>query len=410
MNIKIKNITMKRLFISILMLGLAHVGVINAANTDISTLDNIIYVEPLSAEAGDQVVVSFKMKNSPTVKGFQFDLYLPDGVSVVASSQKLNAARKPDTDQSLSFSLQGDGAYRFLSGNMEYMSFKGTDGEVFTAIINIENTVAVGDHAIHLKAMTLSEGTKAGDKSYSTEDIETTLTITGISDGSVKLNENSTTLPISKNGATVKVTRTITAGNWSTICLPFEMETDQVTDAFGTGVQFYQIQKYAVEEDNITITFKKFTDWEDDVLEANTPYLIKTTKDVSEFTVSGVKLNPKEEDAEVSKSSGKFIFKGVLHAGTIIPADYLFLNKNKFYYSTGATTIKGFRGYFYIEDFSSSSAPNININIEGENVTNIEGLNIIDGEGRIYNLKGQHVENPTEKGVYIKNGKKVVIK
>ena len=86
------------------------------------------------------------------------------------------------------------------------------------------------------------------------------------------------------------------------------------------------------------------------------------------------------------------------------------MSGNKFYYSTGATSIKGFRGYFYIQEFDSSAgAPEIVFEVGGE-TTKIDGLNVIFDDGQYYNLKGQKVDNPTEKGVYIKNGKKVVIK
>ena len=38
---------MKKFMIPILMLCLGYAGMMKAANTDISTMDNIIYVEPL---------------------------------------------------------------------------------------------------------------------------------------------------------------------------------------------------------------------------------------------------------------------------------------------------------------------------------------------------------------------------
>ena len=60
-------------------------------------------------------------------------------------------------------------------------------------------------------------------------------------------------------------------------------------------------------------------------------------------------------------------------------------------------------------DNKSASAPAIEIEIDGQ-TTKIANLKAIFDDGQYYNLKGQKVDNPTEKGVYIKNGKKVVIK
>ena len=70
--------------------------------------------------------------------------------------------------------------------------------------------------------------------------------------------------------------------------------------------------------------------------------------------------------------------------------------------------IKAFRGYFYFKDFdSSAAAPEFVVN---GNPTKIEGIQIITDDGQLYNLKGQKIDNPTQKGVYIQNGKKVVVK
>ena len=98
-----------------------------------------------------------------------------------------------------------------------------------------------------------------------------------------------------------------------------------------------------------------------------------------------------------------------MKAGVVIPNNNLFIKDNKFYYSTGDTTIKGFRGYFWLSGFDSAAAPEINISVDG-NTTKVDGIQVLTEDGAFYNLKGMKVENPTEKGVYIQNGKKVVVK
>lgn len=397
---------MKRLLISIFMLSLAHVGVINAANTDISSLDNIIYLEPVSAEAGDQVVLSFIMKNSALVAGFQFDLYLPEGVTVVDESQKLNADRIPVNSQSLGCQVQSDGAYRFLSGNQDLKTFKGTDGEVFTAVIDIPSSLTLGDHAINLKNMTLSDGK---DGSYPTENIETTLTITGISDGTVKLNENSKTLPVEKTEATVKVIRPLVKGTWNTLCLPFKMTKNQVENTFGEGTLVCTL--YSVEEDgdDFIVNFKSRTT-SASMIQANTPVIIKPAKEITDFTLTGIDITaPQALIEKTNEEDVECKFYGTEIAGKIIPENHLFINSGNFYYSKGTTTIKAFRAYLYIYGFDYNAAPALTINVDGE-ATRIDDLEILSNDGRIYNLKGQHVESPTDKGVYIKNGKKFVVK
>lgn len=407
---------MKKLFVTILMLSLAHVCVLKAANTDITTLYNIVYVEPFEAEAGDQVYITFKMKNTAPIRGLQFDLYLPEGVTLDKTSAALSSDRLPSGDHhAIEFTDNTD------TDNTDYIQvlinssydevFVGEDGTLFTAIIDIANTVSVGDHPINLKAMKLSETNI--NNFYTQDNIESTLTITGVSDGKVKLNENSETLPIAQEGVDVKVTRTISANNWNTICLPFDMSEAQVEAAFGSGYELAEFDDYEVTGTQITIKFTSATpDKNGILLSANTPYIIKTESQISQFTVDEVDIDADEEEA-ISFNTKKLkdatgIFYGTLKAGTVIPSDNLFLSNNKFWYSTGTTTIKGFRAYLWIDDFKSSSpAPTFVVNGE---TTRINELNIVDGDGRIYNLNGQHIENPTKKGVYIQNGKKVVMK
>ena len=55
--------------------------------TDISTMNNVIYVESMEEMNGSQATISLKMKNTAAIRGFQFDLYLPEGVTVVKSSK-----------------------------------------------------------------------------------------------------------------------------------------------------------------------------------------------------------------------------------------------------------------------------------------------------------------------------------
>ena len=74
--------------------------------------------------------------------------------------------------------------------------------------------------------------------------------------------------------------------------------------------------------------------------------------------------------------------------------------------SDATNTIKPFRAYFT----TTSSASELILDFGG--TTGIDSLTPSPspkGEGSVYNLNGQRVANPS-KGLYIVNGKKVVIK
>jgi hypothetical protein len=156
---------------------------------------------------------------------------------------------------------------------------------------------------------------------------------------------------------------------------------------------------------------------------ANYPFIIKTTKDVSEFeiskTISSTKLNSfqyTEGDAPFQTTKGSCI--GTYVAETIVPENSLFLNNNKFYYSTGKTRMKAFRAYFTFNDVLSSdnsAGARISFSVNGEE-TNVEDAEFIMTEnGRIYSISGQYRGMSNEnknlpKGLYIMNGKKMIVK
>ena len=144
------------------------------ANTDVSTLDNVIYISPFEAVSNGETQVSIRMKNTVGIRGFQFDLYLPEGMTAVKDGNNrfvssLSNGRKPAGDQhTLTLSKQQNGAIRFLCGSQYDETFTGNDGEIATLTINIDASVAVGDYPVYLRNMKLTETDIS--KFYTTDD------------------------------------------------------------------------------------------------------------------------------------------------------------------------------------------------------------------------------------------------
>ena len=223
----------------------------------------------------------------------------------------------------------------------------------------------------------------------------------------------------------MKVNRTINANEWSTLCLPFAMTADQLKAAFGTDVKLANFVGYGTDiddNDNLTGIHVNFESM--DVakgLEANYPCLIRTSLDITDFTLE-TSIQPSQDDAIVEYDNGKpdsrrkvyGTFYGTLKAGDMVPQNGLFLNGNKFYYSTGNTAIKAFRGYFKFVDVLTSveDANNVKVdfNIDG-NTTLINGLSTSQDGSAVYTIDGKHMGSDMERlhrGIYIQNGKKVV--
>jgi len=134
-------------------------------STDISAYDNVIFVSPAFADqtkSGNAVTLDICMNNTAPIRGFQFDLYLPEGMTAVKTSDdrfvtSLNAARLPVGDgHTLTVAEQADGALRFLCGSPYNETFTGTSGMIATLLVNIEGLVW-GEYPMTLKAIKLSE-------------------------------------------------------------------------------------------------------------------------------------------------------------------------------------------------------------------------------------------------------------
>ena len=154
-----------------------------AKATNLNAQENVIYVEPMEADPGTQVTLSLQMKNSAAIRGFQFDLYLPEGVTAVKNAKgriqgSLSSGRLPEDDEhTLTIQAQNDGAIRFLCGSQYDETFTGASGEIATLQVNIAEGMTSGEYPIVLRNMRLSETDIS--KYYDTDNVETTLTVKG---------------------------------------------------------------------------------------------------------------------------------------------------------------------------------------------------------------------------------------
>ena len=287
-----------------------------------------------------------------------------------------------------------------------------------TISFEVANTVEPGEYDVTLKG-TLFEY-NSSDKDYAAD---VTFQV-HVANGLV-LDENSTVAPTAQNGVNVTVNRTIQANVWNTICLPFNMTEAQLKAAFGNDVQLCQLSfmnGIVRNGEDFTIIFSTRPLYNG--MAANTPYIIKTSSNVTSFTADGVNIiEGSTEKSTIDDDEdllGRFI--GTLKAGTTIPENNLFLNDNKLYYSTGSTVIKGFRGYFDFKDLKDyisglTAASNLSFFVDGEEATSIDGVTTtnLPVEG-VYDLQGRKVEigdkgiDGLQKGIYIVNGKKVAVK
>ena len=115
-------------------------------------------------------------------------------------------------------------------------------------------------------------------------------------DGRLLLAETTPAPPAAASNVDVRVQRTIHANKWSTICLPFAMSAAQVTAAFGSDVELADFTDWTTETDgggDIVSILVEFTEVNN--IQANHPYIIRTTADIAEFTVDGVSVKASDD-------------------------------------------------------------------------------------------------------------------
>ena len=186
---------------------------------------------------------------------------------------------------------------------------------------------------------------------------------------------------------------------WNTICMPFALIDADLTALFGEGWKAYEFYQYKNGELGFREASRRSAGYPYIVYCENVPtieepgyiltYVSFTTEKYDEY--SGAKFQGTFTPMAEGTLAGKY---GVTPDGKIRKG--------------GANaTMPGFRGYFELP--ADAPAPTLSFTDENGETTYIRGIEAEQILKGAYNLQGQPVDTPT-KGVYIINGKKVVIK
>ena len=388
---------------------------------------NILTVSDVNVPQGGQATLEVGCEFDTEYTAFELQIALPDGLSLLTDEDGYPVIEKAfDTNHILTGNLlPSNGNYKITCRSMDNISIP-ADGALFRVTVVADGSLELGSSLA--AAITACEFTRTADSNGETlADVDFSVSI---SEFRTVLDEASTTAPVAEANANVRVKRTIKAGEWSTICLPFAMTEAQCKEAFGSDAQIAEFTGAESEFDDadnvvgITVSFSDVS-----AIEANTPYIIKVGEAVSEFTVDGVDITPDEDEAYVEFDNGKTGsrrvvysgFYGTYHAGTVLDENTLFLSDNQFWYSAGLTRMKAFRAYFDFLDVLTEveeAQARILLSFGDGGTTGVGDALRLMNNGRVnseesasavYNLKGQRVAQPS-KGLYIKDGRKVVVK
>ncbi len=224
----------------------------------------------------------------------------------------------------------------------------------------------------------------------------------------------------SYDGATANVTYTgrkfYKNDGWYTICLPFDLPTNLVMFD-GAEVCTLESSEYDSSENKLTLNF---TD-KPDTISAGTPYLVRWQDDEREevqLNFDGVIIKNKHQAITTDYANFVGSFSPVsLNAGD---RSILYLGaEDKLYYPTGNITMGSCRAYFKLVgitagDLETGTANAVVLNF-GDDTTGITTLSTEPGKEATsttgwHTLDGRRLSGKPDKGIYIHNGKKVVVK
>lgn len=229
--------------------------------------------------------------------------------------------------------------------------------------------------------------------------------------------EQATTLPqtVSTTGNAHLWRNGLTStSTWATMVVPFDMTVAQVREVFGNEVTvanletgkgnggqiYFETIEVETANDNIT------------AITANEPCLIKGVTKSAPYLIMGITSAP---TLEPFISNGYFSFVGTytdLGQKAFTTDDYFFTTSGLSRVETDGITMrfKGYRGYF--QGLTANGAKNVQTVFEDSGVAT-EILDIpTSTRNEVYDLQGRKIpENwRLQKGVYIVNGRKVIVK
>lgn len=255
------------------------------------------------------------------------------------------------------------------------------------------------------------------------DDVTLTYLTTNISlaDGS----DNSETLT-ANNGNRGVVTlqgRTLYKDNsWNTLCLPFNVSADDMTTSPLAGATLKELDiegtydtdkqtSFDAENRILYLYFKDATS-----IDAGKPYIVKwkSGSDISDPVFKGVTINA-ADPTDVTSKDGQISFHGIYTPVSLTQNDLYFGSDNKLYYpAANNLQINAFRAYFQLgKTVQTAKMRDIILDYGDEvvtGITSVEGKSQAVDEGW-YTLQGVRLDSkPTLRGVYLRKGRKVVVK
>ncbi len=407
----------------------------------VSDPDNFIYADPVTISADGDATIVFNMKNAIAATGFQFNFKLPEGFYVtededgfldVYLSQTRTTSRRTNTFDCVKWS---DGSYRVLAASTKNYEFSGNDGEVVTVHIQKDDAVESGDYELVLADIELTNaqgGTFRTSKATYPIVVPSNSNEYELVDGENYSNATTTAYDA------LTFTKTFSAsavGNWNAFYVPMSIDVEEYTGeldfaeiyAFCATVDTNGDGTVNADDENFLFVRPVKTG----CIEANVPYLIRPHEAKTYTINSADNILHKAENGyvEFSTTLDKFTVTGLNEAYTVVAGDnnyYVSASGKLNYRTTGSTSVKANRWIMHRESkkygsnsSAASEAKGYRIVALGEDMDEADAIEMIKtfnievaGSNNVYAIDGKMMNdaNKLQKGIYIRNGKKYIVK
>lgn len=210
-------------------------------------------------------------------------------------------------------------------------------------------------------------------------------------------------------------------GNWNTLILPFSLSPNQMAASPLADAEVqYPGEESTVEGTHVTLKMKAFTDG----IVAGYPFFVRWSsgENITDPTFNGVYIEEAQDPLFPINNDYTIYTIGYYSADMLQPESALAEDEPLIYYLssgnklryTGTPRLMGAFRHGFVFRKTETSALTFTLDFDGDEVT---GITEVDG-GKVqgapegfYNLQGVKLSaQPKQKGVYIQNGKKVIIK
>lgn len=317
-------------------------------------------IPDVTIAAGGKATVSLELNDDviTTYIGMNFTLTLPDGFTIDTTSGKVTE-RTDDHTLTIKKSNSGN-SYKFSLFSMSSAYLSGTSGSVFTFDLLCDETVENGDYELKMSASSFN---------YIDPETET----------NAKVRPDDATFKITVGAAATAEDITL-ANEWNTYCSTNDLDFSSIE-----GVEAYVVS-------DVTATSAKLEAVT--VVPKGVGFLIKGT---AEQKIS----------VPFAESAGSVTSKlvGVTTDTTLDGGNYV-LSGDQFVLCSEGGTLPAHKAYLPGSSVTSGAKA---FGFDFGDATGINEAKAAKADGAIYSISGVRVAEP-QKGVYIMNGRKVIVK